>query len=738
MAERTALTTYRNSDLRITYSFPEGYNLFGFEPIFYFRVSPGETPLLTVQQIATVNGSTTAVTGDTVVLTLKSADLAVFGAADIYNGVYDSNLPKNGFVNKFVGGPHTQFIDGSYGENIYSDNVFVDINGREVGVILEAGNMGALASLSLQELNQAVVDAQAAETAAEAAAVTAVNATINKADLNGSNILGANQAAFRTAIGAVGTAALAAITGAALVGSQTPETGTAPQTLAQIILAKSRSIEQFGASTAASPAVNATAIQAAAYSGRAEIYVPQGTFETGAFALGDNVRLYGCGPASVLKFMTAADTDFISIVDAVNCEVDHLTIDINRSGRTGGFGATQGSGVRVVNTALTSFPRFNNARIHDCRIINPAFVGIYLSNAHGVWIERNYLPGDRDSAIAACVGSSRLYITGNYCAGYTYGISCSSDGVSNPNLAAVGYVRLWTVTNNKIENSKAGGYGIQLDGVESYIVSHNLIRMLGGTYGVRCYNSRGLGTAGEVDCHKGHINDNHVEVVTNIASAAYSFEGIGDLTDCLFRDNTASSDTATANGVLGLSVSGGVSLKWGAFSFKNLGYSVAIDPNNVAGSVEIADGTIRGANVSMLVDSAYANKTALTVRNVDMTGGSVANISANTTFNLILTNTPLVGTNYVTPNSLITNGYRNGSATYDPASMVDGAGLTTTITVSGAVLGDFAEAAFSLDLQGILVTSWISAANTLSVRFQNETGGTIDLASSTLRGRAAA
>jgi hypothetical protein len=74
-----------------------------------------------------------------------------------------------------------------------------------------------------------------------------------------------------------------------------------------------------------------------------------------------------------------------------------------------------------------------------------------------------------------------------------------------------------------------------------------------------------------------------------------------------------------------------------------------------------------------------------------------------------------------------------GSATFDPANLVDGAGETTTVTVTGAALGDFAEASFSQNLQGITLTAWVSAANTVSVRFQNETGGTLDLASGTLR-----
>lgn len=71
--------------------------------------------------------------------------------------------------------------------------------------------------------------------------------------------------------------------------------------------------------------------------------------------------------------------------------------------------------------------------------------------------------------------------------------------------------------------------------------------------------------------------------------------------------------------------------------------------------------------------------------------------------------------------------------TYDPASLADGDGVTATVKCRGAALGDNVSAAFSLDLQGIMLTAWVSAANVVSVRFQNETGGIIDLGSGTLK-----
>jgi hypothetical protein len=76
------------------------------------------------------------------------------------------------------------------------------------------------------------------------------------------------------------------------------------------------------------------------------------------------------------------------------------------------------------------------------------------------------------------------------------------------------------------------------------------------------------------------------------------------------------------------------------------------------------------------------------------------------------------------------------SGTYDPGSLSDGVGATTTVACTGAALGDYVESwSFSLDLQGITLTAWVSAADTVSFRFQNESGGPLDLSSGTLRAR---
>jgi len=75
-----------------------------------------------------------------------------------------------------------------------------------------------------------------------------------------------------------------------------------------------------------------------------------------------------------------------------------------------------------------------------------------------------------------------------------------------------------------------------------------------------------------------------------------------------------------------------------------------------------------------------------------------------------------------------------GSATVDVASLADASGSALfDITVTGADLGDFALASCSVDVEGLLVTANIRATNTVEVSVHNESGGTIDVASTTWR-----
>jgi hypothetical protein len=74
------------------------------------------------------------------------------------------------------------------------------------------------------------------------------------------------------------------------------------------------------------------------------------------------------------------------------------------------------------------------------------------------------------------------------------------------------------------------------------------------------------------------------------------------------------------------------------------------------------------------------------------------------------------------------------SATLDASSLIDAAGETNTIAVPGVALGDVVIGlSMGVDLTGLTVTPYVSAANVVSIRFQNESGATVNLASTTVR-----
>jgi len=76
--------------------------------------------------------------------------------------------------------------------------------------------------------------------------------------------------------------------------------------------------------------------------------------------------------------------------------------------------------------------------------------------------------------------------------------------------------------------------------------------------------------------------------------------------------------------------------------------------------------------------------------------------------------------------------YLTESSTYNPVSLTAGSQTSTTVTVTGAELGDYVSCSFNLDLALIQVTTYVSATNTVTVVLRNGTAGTIDLSSGTL------
>lgn len=73
-----------------------------------------------------------------------------------------------------------------------------------------------------------------------------------------------------------------------------------------------------------------------------------------------------------------------------------------------------------------------------------------------------------------------------------------------------------------------------------------------------------------------------------------------------------------------------------------------------------------------------------------------------------------------------------GSVVWDAPNMANAAGATSpNITVNGAAFGDFVDVACSGTFAGLIAFGYVSAANTVTIRLHNGTGGAINLGSLT-------
>jgi parallel beta-helix repeat protein len=117
---------------------------------------------------------------------------------------------------------------------------------------------------------------------------------------------------------------------------------------------------------------------------------------------------------------------------------------------------------------------------------------------------------------------------------------------------------------------------------------------------------------------------------------------------------------------------------------------------------------------------------------VNIAAGSYNEIAGNTAENC--------STVYSTSGSTQTkvNGGLEGSVSWNPGDLSNGTGETTSLTVTGAAVGDRVEVFPGIDLDGLVHSGYVSATDTVELRLHNGTGGNVNLASSTWRVRVVA
>jgi len=74
-----------------------------------------------------------------------------------------------------------------------------------------------------------------------------------------------------------------------------------------------------------------------------------------------------------------------------------------------------------------------------------------------------------------------------------------------------------------------------------------------------------------------------------------------------------------------------------------------------------------------------------------------------------------------------------GSVVWDPGSIASGAEDAATISVTGAVLGDYVIVSSSIDISTLTMTGYVSGADAAVVSLANNTGGAVNLESATWR-----
>lgn len=204
-------------------------------------------------------------------------------------------------------------------------------------------------------------------------------------------------------------------------------------------------------------------------------------------------------------------------------------------------------------------------------------------------------------------------------------------------------------------------------------------------------------------------------------SSLYRCLQLTNIGDFVFRDNVVKNFNDSVNGY--------------AIKSRNTTYSSGL----IAQNIVIDNNVFENVYLPIYMDPTTQGVDYISIRNNQITNSAGFTYAIGLIFNAgegVISGNDVYGYTYdvsLSGANTIKNQEVFGSATYDPPSLADGAGVTTTVAATGATLGMLASASFSLDLQGITVTAWVSAANTVSVRFQNESGGTVDLASGTLK-----
>ena len=506
------------------------------------------------------------------------------------------------------------------------------------------------------------------------------------------------------------------------------------------------------------------AVAACVLAGKGSIYIPNGVYrmDTQFLVNGSNIRVYGDGIGiTVLRCnawidgIRVADGYPAANTDLTNITIENISVNGDRSGHSNGANDTNGNGINinacnrvivrncevydmeqqgiastywqvagqkqdsiVIDSCIVRNTQSNRIAIgiegrgRAAHITNNAIVNggsLYVGHQSGTGVDNgetqvigNRVDGTGNTTGYGIIITDNMYncsVIGNFVTGYDIGIRISSNGQSLSDFI---------VSNNVVINFNSYGIlaGPMNGSVSSNImVTHNKLKSATGTAAIGLYKAASA-IGNRIDGVLGVgilCSDNGNQIIGNtITSTGYS----------------VSLGTTTGNQILCNYLS------------TQVDSSVSVLLNNQFGNY--------GSTVNRGSDY-YLGTARFTATNAAPSTGTWA------IGDTVVNSSPTAGANsgWVcitagTPGTWLRYGFiaLEGSATIDPANLAAGAEQTlATITVTGASLGDYVTISAPYDLQGCMITGYVSAADTVTIRQRNGTAGAIDLASGTWRAR---
>lgn len=419
------------------------------------------------------------------------------------------------------------------------------------------------------------------------------------------------------------------------------------------------------------------------------LYLPPGTYKVTNSVFNNTsacsrFMIMGAGRATTLKFYHPTSNPFgLTFSD----QTDVVIKDMNIDGENMVFDqAARGA----ISFSGTSFGVVRGL-IDNVHILNWQGTGILLSGCDNVTVRDCYIYRSYEHS---------MYLAGSFDKGNnvivnnTITESGYNSGTSHFGLKISNFQRT-VIAGNHFIRPQSHGATFEADNQQTSLIDNRFYLTTA---------NRAISVASGAKC--GDIAHNEIEVTVPLTTAIYA--------DSAYPSRIINNEIRLVSNSNGMEL---VGISNWSVSFNRIsgggaatGISVGTTSQNNLISHNIIDNFISGIAVIL--------------------GASTTN---NRVMHNLFSNVSTEVSDSGTTNYIETPRYLKGTKTWDPGSAGGSTAVSTTTTVTGAAMGDVVTNSFSLDLQSMIMSSYVSSSNTVTTILFNPTGAPIDLGSGTLK-----